>query len=240
MAKVAQTAEIVKVNPPDTSAMVAQGKRIIPRLEIKIKDQDTLDEAHKWAQAAESWIKTVEATVDPVVDATNKAHKAAVKMRTDILAPISGPLKLLKSAIFQYIDKVNRENRQRQLDAEAEQDRKNREDAERIAKAAKKTGADRETVAAVKEEVLSRPAPIVAPKVAAPETVITRTTWDVDRDNYDLYELVKACAALPKAGNHLLELIEPNWTNLRRRAVSGKDTALIPGFTVKSKVGGSL
>jgi len=240
MAKVSQTAEIVKVKEPDTAAMVAQGKRIIPRLTIVIKDQDTLDDATKWAQAAEQWIENVEATVDPVVDATNKAHKAAVKMRTDLLAPIAGPLKLLKSAIFNFIEKKRREDRQKQLDLEAEQDRKNREDADRIAKAAKKTGADAETVEAVREEVLSRPAPIVQPRVVAPETVQTRVTWDVDRERYSLYTLVKAIAAMPEEGNHLLELVEPNFVNLRRRAVSGKETAVIPGFTVKKTVGGSL
>jgi hypothetical protein len=240
MAKITQTAEIVKVKEPDTAAMVAQGKRIIPRLTIVIKDQDTLDDATKWAQAAEAWIKNVEATVDPVVDATNKAHKAAVKMRTDLLAPIAGPLKLLKSAIFNFIEKKRREDRQKQLDLEAEQDRKNREDADRIAKAAKKTGADAETVEAVREEVLSRPAPIVQPRVVAPETVQTRVTWDVDRERYSLYTLVKAIAAMPEEGNHLLELVEPNFVNLRRRAVSGKETAVIPGFTVKKTVGGSL
>jgi hypothetical protein len=240
MAKVAQTAEIVKVFPPDTASLAAQGKRIAPKLTITIKNQETLDDATRWAQAAEQWIENVEATVDPVVKATNDAHKAAVKMRTDLLSPIAGPLKLLKSAIFGYIDKVNRETRQRQLDAEAEQDRKNREEADRIAKAAKKTGADAETVEAVREEVLSRPAPIVQPKVTAPETVQTRVTWDVDRSNYQLYALVKACAAMPEAGNHLLELLEPNWVNLRRRAISGKETAVIPGFTIKKTVGGSL
>jgi hypothetical protein len=240
MAKLQQSTAIVKVKAPDTASMVAQGKRIVPKLSLLITNQDTLNDATMWAKAAEQWIVNVEATVDPVVDATNKAHKAAVKMRSELLAPVAGPLKLLKLAIFTFIETKRREDRERQLKLEAEQDRKNKEDADRIAAAAKKTGADRATVAAVKEEVLSRPAPIVQPKVTAPETVTTRTTWDVNREKYDLYALCVAIAQLPKEGNHLLELVEPNFVNLRRRAVSGHETAIIPGFTVKKTVGGSL
>lgn len=233
-------AEIVKVNLPDSTALALRSKQLLPKLSIKITNQDTLDQATAYAKVADAWIEAAEAAVDPVVDATNKAHKAAVKMRNDLISPVLGPLKVLKSAIFLYIDKVNREARQKQLDAQAEQDKKNREEADRIAKAAKKQGADAETVAEIKETILAKPAPIVQPKATAPEEVTTRVTWDVDREAFDLYALCKAIAAMPKEGNHLLELVEPNWVNLRRRAISGRENTMIPGFTVKKNIGGSI
>ena len=238
MAKI--LAEIVKVNMPDSTALATQSKRILPKLAIKITNQETLDEATAWAKTADQWIENAEAAIDPVVDATNKAHKAAVKLRKDLIDPIANPLKLLKTAIFWYIDKVNREARQKQLDIQAEQDRKNKEDADKLAKAAKKTGADAETVEEIRETVLARPAPVVQPKATAPEDVSMRVTWDVDRESFDLYALCKAIAAMPKEGNHLLELVEPNWVNLRRRAISGRENAVIPGFTVKKNIGGSI
>jgi hypothetical protein len=238
--KVPQQAEIVKVNLPDSTTLAKQSKQLLPKLEIKITNQETLDEATRMANLADQWIENAEALTDPVVDATNKAHKAAVKLRNDLINPVIVPLKALKQSIFSYIDRVNREAKQRQLDAEAEQDRKNREEADRLAKAAVKTGADKETVEEIRDTVLSRPAPIVQPKAKAPENVSTSTRWDVDREKYDLYALCLAIVKFPKEGNHLLALIEPNFPALRTRATEGKENAVIPGFTVKKIIGGSF
>lgn len=240
MGKVPQTPEYVKVIPPDTTALATQSKQLVSKFTIVIRDQDTLDKATALAKLGDQWIENAEAAIDPVVDATHAAHKAAVKMRNDLIAPIAGPLKILKSAIFAFVEKTRREARQKQLDAEAEQNRKNKEDADRIAKAAKKQGADTETVHEIRETVLARPAPVVEPRYDIPQDVSTRTTWDVDREKYDLYALCAAIVKLPKEGNHLLELVEPNWVNLRRRAVSGKESTIIPGFTVKKSTGGSI
>ena len=54
-----------------------------------------------------------------------------------------------------------------QLQKQAEQDRINKEAADKAAKAAKAAGADKATVAAIKQEVLATPAPIVESKAQA-------------------------------------------------------------------------
>jgi multidrug efflux pump subunit AcrA (membrane-fusion protein) len=242
MKKVPQSGQIVKVNYDTNSqtALVKQRERIVPKLTITIKNQTQLDAAVEMAKLAEQWIENASAFVDPVVKATDAAHKAAVKLRKELTSPVAGPLGILKTAIFNFIAEQGRIQRQAQLDADAEQERINREAAEKAAKAATKAGADKETVAEIRDNVLATAAPLVRSKVQAPADVSTRTTYDVDREDFDLYALAVAIAKLPKTGNHLLELIEPNFVNLRARAVAGKETAVIPGFKVVTKTGGSI
>jgi hypothetical protein len=242
MKKVPQTAEIVKVNYDSKSqiSLEVQREHIVPKLNIKIKNQKQLDQAVEIVKLAEQWIANAEAFVNPVVDATHKAHKAAVQMRKDLTDKVYRPLGMLKVAIFDFVEEGKRVTRQKQLDADADQERINREAAEKAAKAATKAGADKETVAEIRDNVLATAAPLVRSVVEVPEEVSIRTTYDVDREDYDLYALAVAIAKLPKAGNHLLELIEPDFVNLRARAVAGKETAVIPGFKVVKKTGGSI
>jgi hypothetical protein len=242
MSKVPQKAEIVKVNydRDEHGKIVKQRAALVPKLNLKITNKKQLDEALEIAALAEQWIENADALTGPVKKATDVAHKAAVKLWNDMRAPVAGPLAILKQTIFRYVEDQKRIERQRQLDADAAQERINRKAADEAAKGAQKAGADKETVAEIRETVLATPAPLVRPKVEIPADVSTRTTWDVDREDFDLYELAKAIAALPRAGNHLLELIEPNFTNLRNRAIAGKETAVIPGFKVIKKTGGSI
>ena len=70
----------------------------------------------------------------------------------------------LKNLRANYLAEEDRKVRQRQADAEAEQRRKNQENADRAAKAAKAQGADKETIAQIKSDVMATPAPIVESK----------------------------------------------------------------------------
>lgn len=71
-----------------------------------------------------------------------------------------------KSARATYLAAEDARIKREQMEKQAEQDRINREAAAKAAAEAKKLGADKQTVAAIKEEVLATPAPVVTSKAA--------------------------------------------------------------------------
>jgi hypothetical protein len=239
MAKNIQTVEIVKVNFDQKSqgALLKESESLVPQLQITIRTQAQLDHAVAMTRVGDAWLEKWFELTDPVKEATNQAHKAAVKMQNDGARVISDKLKILRAGISKFLADVEAERIREQNEADAEQRRLNQEEADRVAKLAKKSGADKETVAEIKEQVLATPAPIVRQAYVPPANTSTVTRWDIDRENYDLYELCLAIVKFPKAGNHLLTLIEPNFVNLKSRATEGKENAVIPGFKVKKLVG---
>jgi hypothetical protein len=234
---------------PTTTALAKQSTHVLERInafttkkngivKFEIANSTQLESAVNFARLAETWCENAHASWDPVVETANTAHKTAVAKRREFIDPVEKPLAGLKAEIFRFNQALLAENRRAQLEAENNQRKLNAKAATAAVAGAKKAGADTETLKEIAEVIKSTPAPIV--ELAAPVGLTGRTLWDVDREKYSLYELCQAIVALPEKGNHLLELIEPNFKNLKSRATSGKDKAVIPGFTVVSKASGSL
>jgi hypothetical protein len=233
------TEEIVTVKRDEKSivALTTSGKSLAPQLAIKIKTQADLDNAVAMVQVGEAWVAKVVALTEPVKTATHAAHKAAVQLEKDLFAVLSSPLTTLRNEISRYIESKAAEERERQRKLDAAQVEKNRLAAKDAADTARKAGADKETVAEIVEAVKATPAPLARPAFNMPQPASSVTRWDVDREEYDLYELCVAIVNQPKEGNTYLGLVEPNFTTLRNRAIEGRENARIPGFKVVKKSG---
>lgn len=79
---------------------------------------------------------------------------------------LADSIQRLRGNRAQYLADEQEKARRQQAAIDAEQRRKNQEEADRAAAAAKKAGADKATVAQIKEDVMATPAPIVESRAA--------------------------------------------------------------------------
>jgi hypothetical protein len=143
-------------------------------------------------------------------------------------------IRALKTMRAGYLDEQRREVERKQLEAQAEQDRKNREAAEKAAKEAKKQGADKQTVAAIKEEVLSTPAPVVVSKAAdVAQSVGASVRYSYSAQITDLKKFLGLCLNNPTMFATLGAAIPDIEKAFRTMAASQKESFDYPGIRFK-------
>lgn len=76
---------------------------------VEVTDQGSLDFAGAFlTDKLKPMLKAIDASCKPVVEAANKAHKAATKQRATLKAPLLEAEKMLKAKIGDYLDAEDR------------------------------------------------------------------------------------------------------------------------------------
>jgi hypothetical protein len=138
----------------------------------------------------------------------------------------------LRGARAQFLaadaERIRREN----LAKQAEQDRINKEAADKAAAAAKKQGADRQTVADIKQAVLSTPAPIVTSKAAeTAQAVGASVRYAYYAKITDLRKFIGFCYNNEIMLNTLKAATEDIESTFRKMASDQKEAFQYPGIT---------
>lgn len=163
-------------------------------------------------------------TFDPHIDRAHKAHKALVAEKKAAEAPLETAEREIKSRMATYDTEQERIRlaEQRRLAEEARQ----AEEARRLAEAemAEASG-DHDEAAAILEEAVAAPAPVISIPKATPEVagVSHRTTYRAEVR--DLKALVVYVGAHPEHAN----LILPNMPALNGMARAMREGLALPG-----------
>jgi hypothetical protein len=139
-----------------------------------------------------------------------------------------------KSSRAQYLAAEDERIRRENLAKQAEQDRINREAAQKAAAEAKKQGADRSTIAEIKQAVLETPAPIVTSKAAEVAQAANVTL----RYNYyasvtDLKKFLGLCLQNESFFNTLKSAVPDIEAAFRTTANTQKEAFNYPGITFR-------
>jgi hypothetical protein len=151
---------------------------------------------------------------------------------------LSDAIRNLKNSRANFMAEEERKLKQKQLDAQAEQDRKNREDAQKAAEAARKAGADKATVAEIKKEVLSTPAPIIESKTAnVAANVGASFTYRYYAKVVDLRKFLTTCLTNETMFNTLKAAIPEIEAQFRTTAQAQKENFNYSGITFDKRPG---
>ena len=173
----------IKYQPEDALATLAtdSSKTLALLGKVKIGNPNDLESASSVLQIAElraDQIETFKATLrEKVQQAASRFRElpgceeffgdfqVTLTVRTwTANSLLVDAIRRVKNLRANYLAEEDRKVRQRQAEAEAEQRRKNQIAADNAAKAAKAQGADKETIAQIKNDVMATPAPIVESK----------------------------------------------------------------------------
>ena len=230
----------IKYDRSSVNELVKKGPELAEQLSLRPTDQRTLNTLGEFIRAAKDWIRAIKANQDPVCEATDKAHKAAVRARKELLAPVEGPLELAERAAAQFIANVRAENDRKQREAEEEQRRLNEAEARRTAKVLKEMGAPAEQIREAKEEIRATPAPVVQPRAEVAQGMSVRMLYSAEIT--DLRQFVAHLAQ----DQYLLTLFGYSQTfrkaietELRGEAQKRKEQYLIPGTRLVKTPSGS-
>lgn len=93
---------------------------IISRVEsLTITGQETQIEASELLKAIKTGIKKVKEKLDPICDASFKAHKANTGLRNELTDPLTRAENILKQKLSAYISEQERIQQKKQAEAEA-------------------------------------------------------------------------------------------------------------------------
>lgn len=216
--------------------------------DLTIHTDDDFHEAGEILSAIRAEKKAIHDKVEPTVKAANAAHKAATKLRGELLAPAIEAETTVKMAMGSYVEKKEAEEReQRRIEAEAQRKREaeerelqrklQAEEDERLARAAE---LEKEGKAEEAEELLElaaapepepTPPPAPRPVISAPKSsnASIRKTWHMEILNKRA--LVEAWLRDEVPEN----LVQINQPGLNQIAKSMKEASRIPGCQAVSK-----
>lgn len=134
----------------------------------QIETQDELDKLTAYIAAGEKVVEEWDGLMNPVREATYKAWKEAVKVQDGEKKPLVDLIAKAKRVRANAVLAAEQSRIARQAELDARQNAINAELAKKEAELAISAGADPETVEVVKQEALTRPAPVAeAPLEAA-------------------------------------------------------------------------
>lgn len=214
----------------ETSAIVTSAQSIV------VSDDASYSAAGEFLRKVATLKKKVMEVIGPVVTKAHEAHKAAVKMRDELLAPPATAEDLVKRKMATWENEQQRlrEAEQRRLQAIADKEAEDRRlaealEAEERAKALAAQNRPEEAAQAEQQVQELLEAPISAPPIQLPpatpkvQGVSMRETWSAQVDS--MMDLVRAIAA----GKASIEFVAPNLPALNAQARSLKETFNIPG-----------
>jgi len=201
-----------------------QEQAMVLRSEIErfqVVDQETYNLANSFGVKIKQGLKLIAEYCDPIIEATNKAHKAAIEQKKKLSAPFEEAKRIIDQKQIAWWRKEQERVAEERRKAEAEA-RKKAEDL-RLEQAKKLQDAG-----LVKEAEETLDVPITVKKVEVSEPVRAggetyRETWSAEVT--DLLALVKAVAA----GAVSLNVIEANMPALNALARETKGEAVVPG-----------
>lgn len=147
---------------------------------------------------------------------------------------ITDGLRRLKDSRARFISDENERVRRENLAKQAEQDRINREAANKAAAEARKQGADKQTVAEIKQTVLATPAPIVTSRAveSAKESGVS-LRYSYTAEITSLKSFLGACLSNDVLFNTLTKAIPDIEKAFRGMATDQKELFKFPGMTFK-------
>lgn len=204
--------------------------RNVMALQVTTREEDEVAK-HEFLSGKEIE-KLVKSTFERSKEIAFKAHKEMVAAEKEYLEPIQKALETINGKVLAF---------------KAEQDRKAREEAERLAAEARRLEEDRKLHEAAAAEaagdkegaeaILNEPvAPVsltVESDVAKVSGVGTRSTWSAEV--YDLKALVKWVAARMDSEPAVLAYLQPGQVALNKIAQAQKKLMRIDGVTAKEK-----
>lgn len=201
----------------ETEALRHQVAPIIEEAKVfVVNNPDTFQQAGYKLTVIKAMQKQADTLFDPVIDANKKALNEAKALKDSFTTPLKTAESWYKTKMLDYKDKENRILRQKQLEAQKQQD-KLMADAEKKANGLIKKGKDAEAAAVIAN------APIVAmpvsdvPKVSG---ISTRTVWSAEITDANL---------IPR------EYLIPDEVKLNQLARMTKGPSNIPGVKFVSK-----
>ncbi len=167
----AESAKLVGVELATTTSSLAT--RLGP---TAITDLASCEQAVLDRQAIGAAIKNVEAFFEPFVSMAFQLHRALTGRRAEILAPLQRVDNVKRSAIQAFKDAQTRIRQQRERE-EAEQRRRDEQDRAAAEAAALETAGEHALAAAVIEESIAAPLPVVALTNEVKALVSFRREW---------------------------------------------------------------
>ncbi len=240
---------LIKYDPENALAILATNTtKMLARLQgAKITNPKTLESSSELIHEAQVTSDEVETFLESLRE---KIQGAAARFREfegfedfevtltvrrwALRQLLNDGLSRLKGARALYLAQEAEKTRRGQLAKQAEQDRINREAADKAAKEAKKQGADKQTVADIRENVLATPAPIVASKAAeTAKEVGASVRYGYTAEIRDLKKFLGLCLQNEVFLNTLRAAVPDIESAFRKMASDQKESFVYPGISYK-------
>ncbi len=192
--------------------------------QIQIHDQESYDAAMDFLEKVRRYRRWMASILDPIIQATNEAHKKALGQKKRIEKPaIQAELIVKQRKVgFDLEQRRLQEEEQRRREAEAKRERE--EMLLNAAEHAETQGAPRETVDAILEQPDTAPPPAAPPMHRIDKRVYTRDVWKGEVTD------MKALIAAAASGKAPATVLQGNQTVINALAKSLRDTMDIPGL----------
>ncbi|HEX5431516.1 MAG TPA: hypothetical protein VFW83_06095 [Bryobacteraceae bacterium] len=217
------TATVLPVNQPQPDIKQRALTLSESARALSVVDQGTYNRACDMLLGIKDLLKQADTVHDPSIAAAHAAHKAALKAKGDVAAPLQDAERILKCAIGSW------EAEQRRIQEEAE--RKARVEAERLqAEALESQIEEAEAAGASENEVLAiieQPRPVMQP-VVVPVYERTKGVSTLTVYSAEVFDMKALCRAVAE-GRASANLVTPNNTALNQMARAMKETFNIPG-----------
>lgn len=191
---------------------------------LQIHDQESYDAALDWMQRSHNFLRRWDAIFDPIIQSTHQAHKKALAQKNLIAKPVIQSQLIVKQRKVQFDLEQSRKQEEEQRRREAEAKREHEEMLLRAAEHAETQGAPRETVDAILDKPDTAPPPAAPPIHRVDKRVYTRDVWKAEVT--DMKALIRAAAS----GKAPPTLLMGNSTAINALAKSLRDTMDIPGL----------
>ena len=198
----------------------------------KVEDDRTVVGASEYLKAIKGLQKKIGDTFDPHIQRAHEAHKALLKEKQNLVAPLNEAETILKQSLSAYEQKqeAERQARERELQAKALREEEDRRLAVAVAMTAEAQVTGDGALAAQAEAVLDEPFPTIAVSVAKqmPKVsgVVYKDAWKAG--SVDVKVLAKAVAD----GKLPATYLTPNMAAINARIRSSKGTEPIPGVKI--------
>lgn len=224
--------ETTAVVIPDKAELERENSLIVSRAnDLVVNSVESFVDAGAFLKDCADVIRKIHTHVDPVVESTNAAHKAATKLRADLLTmpTLARSVVSLKMVKWETAEKARAAEAERQARAKLQAEEDERRAA--LAEKALKVG-DQATSEAIVQTIGTPPSrPIALPVEAQPppkvEGVSLRDNWKARAKPGDpIGALIEAAAKNPA----LRVFLMIDTTALNKEAKLRKETFNVPGF----------
>lgn len=195
---------------------------------VVVTDNETLLRANEVLLSVKDLRKEIDAEFDPAIKSAHEAHKKVLELKRKVEAPLVEAEAFLKPQISRYMQE--QERKRREEEERLRQEALRQEEERRLAEAAMaEEEGDNETAEAIISEPIYVPPPVVAPSTPKLQGVAIRETYRAQV--VDFMALVRAVAA----GQAPIQCLKADEVYLNQRARADKKALRIPGVVAYSE-----
>lgn len=195
---------------------------IAPARKFLVIDNKTLLNANDILKAIKGRQKAVKEFFGPLVEAAHKTHKALTSKRKEVETPLVNAETYLKRQVGTYIQEQQRKEREEQ-ERLRQIEIKKQEEAQLLAAKQAEDAGDNELAETIVEEEVYVPPPVVESSVPKLKNISMREAWKCEV--VDLMALCKAVAA----GTVPIQAIQANTVFLGQQVRSLQTSFRVPG-----------